>query len=164
MAVKNPRESVAGNTQHSRRLSYVQTEWLQAVFANAAPRMGGDCSSSCLCLLLMVVCQADVVSVSIFETKSNPPVSGNRNAPVSLKISLQRVKPVTGQVEVRGTPGNIQVGQHQGDAVDQVWTHLARITVLVQAPETSMTETSDHAEVCRIPVQISTAIIYQTHQ
>jgi len=41
MAVKNPRESVAGNTQHSRRLSYVQTEWLQAVFANAAPRMGG---------------------------------------------------------------------------------------------------------------------------
>ncbi len=102
MAVENPREGMAGNAQHLRCLSHVQAEWFQAILADAAPWMRGDGSSAGGCLLLVVVCQVDVTGISVLEAKGNPPVPGNRSAPVSLEISFQRVKPVAGQVEVRG--------------------------------------------------------------
>ncbi len=74
----------------------------------------------------MVVDQVDVVGIAIFEAEDHPPVSGNRYAPVPLQVALQRVKPVAGQVEVRGLAGIVKVRQGERDAARQVRTHSAR--------------------------------------
>lgn len=65
------------------------------------------------------------------------------------------MKPVTGQVEVRGIAGIVEVGQGEREAVRHVSAYSARIVALVHAPEAAMTKPSDHVDVCRIPVHMS---------
>ena len=107
----------------------------------------------------MVVDQVDVVGIAIFEAEDHPPVAGNRDAPVPLQSALQRVKPVAGQVEVRGLAGIVKVRQGERDAVRQVRIHSARIAALVHALQAAMTKPSDHEGVYRIPVHISIGVV-----
>lgn len=105
----------------------------------------------------MAVGQVDILGITVFDTKSHPPVSRNPNAPVSLEISLQQVEPVAGQVGIRGDSGVVRVCQRQGDAVGRVWNYHARIAAFVQTIETLMTEAPEHPEhavACRVPVGI----------
>ena len=103
----------------------------------------------------MVVDQVDVVGIAIFEAEDHPPVAGNRDASVPLQFTLQRVKPVAGQVEVRGFASIVKVRQGERDPIRQGGTHSARIAALVHALQAAMTKPSDHEAVCRIPVHMS---------
>ena len=69
--------------------------------------------------------------------------------------ALQRVKPVAGQVEVRGLAGIVNVRQGERDTIRQVGTHPARIATLVQALQAAMTKPSDHERLYSVPVHMS---------
>ena len=65
------------------------------------------------------------------------------------------MKPVTGQVEVRGFAGIVKVRQGKRNAIRQGGTYSARIAALVHTPQAAMTKPSDHEIMYRIPVHVA---------
>ena len=103
----------------------------------------------------MVVDQVDIVYLAFVEAEDDPPVAGNRNTPERLQITLQRMKPVSGQVEVRWSAGVVEVRESNRETVGLIGADPATVISLVQALETPVTEAAYQWGVYRIPVRVS---------
>ena len=57
---------------------------------------------------------------------------------------LQGMKPVSGQVEVRWSPGVVEVRESNRETVGLIGAHAATVISLVQALETPVTEAAYH--------------------
>jgi len=88
----------------------------------------------------VVVDQVDIVYIAFVEAEDDPPVAGNRNAPEWLQITLQGMKPVSGQVEVRWSTGVVEVRESNRETVGLIGADSATVISLVQALEAPVTE------------------------
>ena len=65
---------------------------------------------------------------------------------MTLQLTPQWVKPVTGQVEVPRVPRFIEVGQDVADAVELIGPHPARIIALEQAFQSLVAKRPQHKD------------------
>jgi hypothetical protein len=95
--------------------------------------------------LLMVVCQINIECVTVHEAENDSPVSRYRDAPYALQSSLEGVKAVARQIEVRRMLRSIQVTQHVRDPARLIGSDLACVP-LVEALQTPVPERPDHQD------------------
>jgi len=93
MAVKQARKRVAGDTENVGGLRHAEAKRVEAVLLNAKAWMGRVLHGHGAGFLswLVVIDQFDIAGMAILETKNNPPVAGNRDAPESLAVALERM-------------------------------------------------------------------------
>jgi hypothetical protein len=91
----------------------------------------------------VVVHQINVEGVTVNQAENNPPIARYRNAPRALKATLESVKAVTWQVEVRRALRSIQVTKYVRDSANLISTNLARVA-LVEEFQSPVTECPDH--------------------
>jgi hypothetical protein len=86
--------------------------------------------------LLVVVHQINVERITVNQAENNPPVAGYRNAPHALKIALESMKTVAGQIKIRRPLPPIQVTQNVRNPAHLIGTDLARVPLVevFQAP------------------------------
>ena len=158
MAVQYARKRVTSNTQNFRRFGNAQPKRDQAVLPNAVAGMRRTVHRHIAVSFLVVVNQVNIVDIAIVKAEYDPPVTGNRDTPNSLQSTFQRVKTVTGQIEIRGSAGIVKIRRRKCNVFRLIRAHSARVTTLVQPLEASIAKTSNHGAMYRMPVHASIKI------
>jgi hypothetical protein len=92
----------------------------------------------------MIVDKIDIEGVALVETKNNPPVTADRDAPETFKIATQPVQAEARDVHIVDGPGGVQTAQQEDDLLHQIGSQFAAIVVLEQSLETAMSNVADH--------------------
>src|SRR6185312_13799618 len=92
----------------------------------------------------MVVGIIDIKHLPLFQAKDDAPVRLNRHSPKALEVTLERMRPVSRQVEVLRHPRNIESRQNAAQLFDMPGIQASRVVVLMQALQALMTERPDH--------------------
>ena len=100
----------------------------------------------------MIINKFDVKCASFPETKNDPPVGLDRDAPVTLEIPSQRMQPVAVQSQVLHGLRNIQASQDRSYSCVHVSAQQAGIDALVESLEPSIPEVLDHDIICKVSI------------
>ena len=84
-----------------------------------------------MCFTSVIIFQIHVNYFAIGKTKSNPPVSGDTNAPQTFSISGELVKPVAGKIHIIQTFGLVEYQQNSFDAISDVRSDTASVSLLI---------------------------------
>lgn len=91
----------------------------------------------------MVVNQVQIAGIVSLKSKRDTPVRSHRYCPVTLQLSLQRVKPVTGDAHVTRALCLIQDGQDSADLVYEIRPDQPWLVFLVQLTQPLVPEAPD---------------------
>ena len=92
----------------------------------------------------MVIDEINVVHVTSFKPKGDPPVASNRNAPKSSSVPPEWMQSVSRQVEIARFVGGIQVRQGESDSVQLVCCYPAGVVSLIEPSQPSMAKRTNH--------------------
>jgi hypothetical protein len=93
----------------------------------------------------MIVDQVHVERIALLEAKDNPPVAGDRDAPKTLQIALQRMKSIAGKRHLLSSISDVQPGEDILDPIELISPDLLPIAAQEQTSQSPMLERSDHA-------------------
>lgn len=93
----------------------------------------------------MVVNQVDVNVVAVLEAKDDPQGVRDVDRPESVKIALERMQAVAGDVHLSGMAGAIKQLQNAGDAAHMGLRQSAAVAGPVVEPQPAMSDARDHA-------------------
>ena len=118
----------------------------------ARPGWGGLCIDMRVGLHSMVVNQLYIQRPAFPETKNNPPIGLDRNAPVALAVTFQRVQPITVQSQVINRFGNIEARQNRLYACKHIGRQQTGIAAFIESFQPSVPEVIDHITICKASI------------
>ena len=93
---------------------------------------------------LVIVDQINVVRIAIFKSEYESPITGNRNAPYSFQIALERMQSVSWQIYVPRLAGSIEVCKSESDPIQQISAYPAGVVPLMEALKSPMAKGPYH--------------------
>src|SRR4051812_42500909 len=88
--------------------------------------------------------------MSRFEAENDPPIGGDRDAPETRQVALQRMQPETGQIHVLRSFRLIKAGQCSSDLLNVVRIEAAMIGSFVEPFQSAVSKPLDHEACCNV--------------
>jgi hypothetical protein len=92
----------------------------------------------------VIIEEIHVKGVTVFETEYDPPIPADCNAPKAFQVAAQPMQPQPLDIHIVNSDGGLQAKEQARYLVDEIGPQLASIIVLIQSPEPTMPNASDH--------------------
>lgn len=92
----------------------------------------------------MIIDKIDIDGIFAVEAENDPPIGPHRHSPISLPLSLQRVKAKARNRHVLRRTRLAEPGKNAGDLVHVLWVEPAAIVIQKKAFQPFVPESPDH--------------------
>ena len=107
----------------------------------------------------MIIHKINIGDVGTIESKDDPPISLDRDAPVTSEIAFQGMKPPAGQAQMLRLRCASKTFQHACNLIDVLGIQLAPVVILVQPTQASMSEMLNRANIVKCKLSLINSLI-----
>jgi hypothetical protein len=93
----------------------------------------------------VIVDQIDVSRAAILKTEDNPPILPNRDRPLPLPVTFERMQPKAWPVKIFEGLSGVQSGQNDPDPLHHVCGQQPPTVILVKLPQPFVAKAFDYS-------------------